>query len=129
MQIADPARWIHRGLLGTVRRLDYALAVGIVLVLPHFFWPGATEYNYARCVFMLIAAPILVVVHLGAAASRGERKLQVPWIALPLLSFVLVSLVSLVHAASGRVVLESLAVAVSFCLFGLVVVDIARRQR
>ncbi|MCX6100834.1 MAG: hypothetical protein NTV92_05350 [Candidatus Bipolaricaulota bacterium] len=32
------------------RRLDFGLLMLVVFVLPLFFWPGATEYNYARCI-------------------------------------------------------------------------------
>ncbi len=110
-------------------RVDLLFLALIVFVTPLFFWPGATDYNYARCIFMLVAVSLATIARAIAAARRGEDRVAVPWIVWPLLALVAASLLSLVHATSARVGVESLAVLLAFCQFGLLVVSAVRERR
>ncbi len=110
-------------------RLDLLLLALIVFALPLFIWPGTTDYNYAKCVFFLVAVSVVTVVHAAAAARREDHVTYLPWIALPALGLVAVSLVSLVGAADARVGLQSLVLALAFLQFAFLVVNVARERR
>ena len=111
------------------RRLDFGLLMLVVFVLPLFFWPGATEYNYARCVFLVIAVSFLTIVHLAGTLRRGEDHLTIPWIVFPLLGLIAAALLSLLHATNARVGVESLVVALAFSQFAFLTVNAARERR
>ena len=110
-------------------RYDFVLLLLVIFLLPHFFWPGATEYNYTRTVFMLVAAPALALVHITALLRRDEGRLLFPWLAFPLLALVLIALASLTAATSSRSTLQSVAVLSAFLLFGLLVLNLVRDRR
>ncbi|MCX6092280.1 MAG: Wzy polymerase domain-containing protein [Candidatus Bipolaricaulota bacterium] len=111
------------------RRLDFGLLMLVVFVLPLFFWPGATEYNYARCIFLVIAVSLLTIVHLAGTLRRGEDHLTIPWIVLPLLGLIAAALLSLLHATNARVGVESLVVALAFSQFAFLTVNAVRERR
>ncbi len=109
------------------RHVDILLLAIVVFLLPLFFWPGATEYNYARSIFLLISVAILAIVRALAAARRGGHAFPMPWLAIPVLGLVIASLLSLAHAAHTASVLQSLALLLGACVFALLVIDAVRK--
>jgi len=126
---ATRSRWRQLPDLARSPRLDLYLLALVVFALPLFIWPGATEYNYAKCIFLLIAVSLVTVVHVAGAARRGERTLYVPWIAFPVLGLVVASLLSLLGATNARVGVQSLVVVLAFLQFAFLVVNVVRERR
>jgi len=118
---------------------------------------GVTEYGYGKTMILLVAVSLLSIVWLGAslwksqqsralrkrtepketneaaqdpAASRkGTWELRVPWIAIPVGAFLLFSLLSLINALNGRVVIQSLVLVAAFAQLGLILANIVRDKR
>ncbi len=98
--------------------------------MPLFIWPGVTEYGYGKSIFALIGISILLVLWAGSSWwLRGEWQLRLPWFTYPVLGLVLVSLLSLLGATNGRVVIQSLTLLVFFFLFTLLVANVAKEKR
>ncbi len=110
------------------RAIVYLIAV-FVFALPLFIWPGVTEYGYGKSIFALIGVSILLILWAGSSWLRGEWRLNFPWLTFPVLGLVLVSLLSLLGATNGRVVIQSLALLVFFFLFALVVANVVKEKR
>jgi O-antigen ligase len=108
--------------------LVHALAV-VIFVLPLFFFPGLTEYGYGKTMFALVAISVLLVLWAVSAYRKKEWRVRVPWIALPFLLFVVASLLSLFAAINGRVVVQSLVLAVFFFQIVLLVGNTVREHR
>jgi O-antigen ligase len=131
MTTRDAARSRWRQFPGLARspRLDLYLLALVIFVLPLFVWPGTTDYNYTKCIFLLIAVSLVTVVHVAGAARRGEHTLYVPWIAFPILGLVAASLLSLLGATNARVGVQSLVVVLAFLQFAFLVVNVVRERR
>jgi len=110
------------------RILVYALAF-VLFAIPLFIWPGITEYGYGKTMFALIAVSLLSILWGLAAWQRREWHLRVPWITFPFLGFVAVTLLSLLTAINGRVVVQSLVLAVFFFQLALIIANVAREKR
>ncbi|MFC2081848.1 Wzy polymerase domain-containing protein [Candidatus Bipolaricaulota bacterium] len=110
------------------RILIYALAF-IIFALPLFVWPGASEYGYAKTIVGLIAVSVLAILWGLSAWQKGEWKIRLPWISFPLLGFVVASLISLVAATNGRVVVQSLVLVIFFALFMLILLNVVRDRK
>ena len=110
------------------RVLVYALAF-VLFALPLFIWPGATEYGYAKTIVGLIAIAILTVLWGISAWRKGEWRIRLPWISFPLLGFVIASLLSLIAATNGRVVIQSLVLVVFFAQLLLLIINVVRDRK
>jgi len=114
------------------RALVYSLAF-VVFAIPLFFFPGLTEYGYGKTMFALVAVSILLFLWALSAwqkdPQKGEWRPRIPWMTLPFLLFVVASLLSLLAAPNGRVVVQSLVLSVYFFLIVLLVVNAVRERR
>jgi len=110
------------------RVLVYLIAF-FAFAMPLFIWPGITEYGYAKSIFALIGVSILLILWGASRWARREWRLRLPWITFPVLGVVVVSLLSLLGATNGRVVVQSLALVVFFFLFALVVSNVVKEKR
>jgi len=90
---------------------------------------GVTEYGYGKTMILVVAVALLSILWLIAKGRKNSWKLQVPWIVLPIAGFILVSILSLVNALNGRVVIQSLLLVVIYAQFGLVLANIVREKR
>jgi len=100
-----------------------------VFVLPSFIWPTSTEYGYSKSILALIGVSGLLVLWAGWSAYRREWRLRIPWLVLPVFAFVVASFLSLIHAADGRMVIQSVTLVVFFFLFYLIVTHVVREKR
>jgi len=110
------------------RVLVYLVAF-FAFAAPLFIWPGITEYGYAKSIFTLVGVSILLILWGASLWSRREWRLRLPWITFPVLGVVVVSLLSLLWATNGRVVIQSLTLVVFFFLFVLVVSNVVKEKR
>ncbi len=110
-------------------RVMVGLIALFVFVLPLFIWPTSTEYGYSKSILALIAISVLCALWAAWSLFKREWRMRVPWVVLPVLCFVAASLVSLIHAANGRMVIQSVTLVVFFFLFYLIVVQFVREKR
>ena len=113
-------------------RLDRVLfysVVFLVFALPLFILPGISEYGYGKTMVALIGVSVLAVLWGVSAWHKGTWTIRVPWIVLPILGLVLASLLSLVAATNGAVVIQSLVLVVFFALFMLIIANAVRDPR
>jgi len=112
--------------------LDRGLFYGIVFLvfaLPLFIWPGITEYGYGKTIIALIGTSLLTVLWGLSAWQKGVWTIRLPWITIPVLGLVAASLLSLLHATNGRVVVQSLVLVVFFALLMIIIANTVRDQR
>ena len=114
--------------VGFGRVMVYLVAL-FVFVLPLFVWPTSTEYGYSKSIFALVAVSLLLILWAGWALVKGEWRIRVPWISVPVLGFVVASLFSLIRATNGRMVIQSLTLVVFFFLFYLVVTQFVKEKK
>ncbi len=117
-----------RPTLSLDRVLLYALSFTL-FALPLFFMPGITEYGYGKTIFALVAVSVLTVLWGIGAWRKGEWRIRAPWIAFPFLAFVVAGLLSLIGAINGRVVIQSLVLAVFFFQFVVIIASVVREKR
>ena len=110
------------------RVLVYLVAL-FVFAMPLYIWPGVTEYGYAKSIFTLIGVSLLLLLWGGSSLSRGEWRVRLPWVTFPVLGLIAVSLLSLLGATNGRVVVQSLTLVVYFFVFALVVCNVVKEKR
>ena len=110
------------------RVLFYAVLF-LVFALPLFIWPGISEYGYGKTIVALIGVSVLAVLWGISAWRRGTWSIRLPWLTIPVLGFVAASLLSLLYATNGRVVVQSLVLVVYFTLLMLIVSNAVRDQR
>ena len=110
------------------RVLIYALAF-VLFALPLFLLPGVTEYGYAKTIAGLIAISVLTVLWGLSAWQKGTWEIRLPWISFPLLAFVVASLLSLIAATNGRVVIQSLVLVIFFAQLLLIIVNVVRERK
>jgi len=110
------------------RILIYALAF-VIFALPLFLLPGVTEYGYAKTIAGLIAISVLTILWGLSAWQKGEWKIRLPWISFPLLAFVVASLLSLIAATNGRVVIQSLVLVIFFAQLLLIIANVVRERK
>lgn len=110
-------------------RVTIYLIALFVFCLPLFIWPGVSEYGYGKSIFALIGISVLLVLWGLSAWQKGEGKIRFPWVAFPALGLILASLLSLIHALNGRVVIQSLTLFAFFALFTLIVVNVVKEKR
>ena len=110
------------------RILLYAIAV-VLFVIPLFFLPGITEYGYGKTMVALVAISILSILWVLAAWQKGSWRLRIPWIVFPFLAFVVASLLSIITAINGRVVVQTLVLAIFFFQLAFLIANVVRNKR
>jgi O-antigen ligase/tetratricopeptide (TPR) repeat protein len=107
----------------------YAFLCVVVFVVPLFVWPGASDYGYAKSIFMFVAVSILTLLWIASAVRREALTARVPWLAVPAAALVAAALLSLLHATSDRVVIQSLVLALFFAQFALLTLNLVHTRR
>ena len=110
-------------------RIMLYLIAFLVFAVPLFILPGITEYGYGKSIVMLVAVSVLTILWGLDAWQRSEWGIRLPWLAFPVIGLFIASLFSLIHAASGLVVLQSLALLVCFAQFALIIAHVVRDPR
>jgi tetratricopeptide (TPR) repeat protein len=106
----------------------YALAF-VLFALPLFIWPGISEYGYGKTIVATVAVSILSVAWGIDAWRRGALELRVPWITAPFGALVAASLLSMLAATNGRVVVQSLVLVLVFFQLLLLIQHATRNTR
>ncbi|UCF09682.1 MAG: O-antigen ligase family protein [Candidatus Bipolaricaulota bacterium] len=101
------------------RVLVYLLA-GLAFAMPLLIWPWSSEYGYTKSIFALIAVSLMAISAGIAAWRKGSWQLRVPWLFLPFAALLVVSLLSIVPAINGRVVVQSIAQLATFGVLALI---------
>jgi O-antigen ligase len=114
--------------LSTDRILVYGLAFTL-FALPLFILPNATEYGYTKTILAIVLASILGILWGIDAWRKGTWAVRIPWITWPFLAFVAASLFSLLGAANGRFVVQSLVLLVVFFFLLVLISNAAREKR
>ena len=109
-------------------RIMVYLIAAFVFSLPLFIWPTVTEYGYGKTIFAIVGVSILLILWGISALAKGEWKIRLPLLAYPALGLIVVSLLSLINATNGRVVIQSLVLVLFFFLFYLVVSNFVKRK-
>jgi O-antigen ligase len=109
------------------RGMVYAVAF-FVFALPLFVWPASTEYGYTKSILALVAVSLLLALWGIRSALRGEWPIRLPWVSAPVAALTVASLLSLLGATNGRVVIQSLVLLVFFALFGILVANVVKRE-
>ncbi|MEA3238404.1 MAG: O-antigen ligase family protein, partial [Candidatus Bipolaricaulota bacterium] len=109
-------------------RIMVYLIAAFVFSLPLFIWPTVTEYGYGKTIFAIVGVSILLVFWGISALAKDEWKIRLPLPAYAAFGLILVSLLSLINATNGRVVIQSLVLVVVFFLFYLVVSNFVKRK-
>ena len=109
-------------------RLVVYLIAAFVFSLPLFIWPTVTEYGYGKTIFAIVGVSILLVFWGISALAKKEWKIRLPWLAYPTLGLIVVSLLSLINATNGRVVIQSMVLVLFFFLFYLIVSNFVKRK-
>ena len=110
------------------RVLIYLIAF-FVFSLPLFIWPGVSEYGYGKSIFALIGISILLILWGVASWQKGHWPIRLPWVVFPALGLAAASLLSLIHAVNGCVVIQSLVLFVFFSLFTLLIINVVKDKR
>ena len=113
----------------SLERLTLYLLAGVVFALPLFIWPGITEYGYGKTIIALVAVSLLTILWAVDGVRKGTWTLRIPWITGAIVGLVVASLLSLIHAMNGRVVVQSLVLLVFFYQFVLLTTNLVRDQR
>jgi len=110
-------------------RILFYSVLFLVFALPLFIWPGISEYGYGKTIVALIGVSILTVLWGLSARQKGSWTIRLPWLTFPVLGLITVSLLSLLHATNGRVVVQSLVLVVCFAVLALIIANAVRDQR
>ena len=112
--------------------LDQALVYTVALLLlsiPLFILTTISEYGYGKTMFALIGISLLSILWGISAWLKGNWKIRWPWITIPFLGFVAASLLSLLYAINGRVVIQSLVLVVFFFQMLLIIANVVRERK
>ena len=110
-------------------RVILYLLAALVFALPLFILPGISEYGYGKTIIALVAISILTILRSVDGLRKGTWTIRIPWIAWPAAGLALASLISLTHAMSWQVVLQSLAMLVFFFQFVMLTVNLVRDRK
>jgi O-antigen ligase len=108
--------------------LVYIVAL-LLLSIPLFMLTTISEYGYGKTMFALVGISVLSILWALAGWVKGSWKIRWPWITIPFLGFVIASLLSLLHAINGRVVIQSLVLAVFFFQLLLIIANVLRDRK
>ncbi len=112
--------------------LDQALVYTVALLLlsiPLFILTTISEYGYGKTMFALVGISVLSILWVAAGWVKGSWKIRWPWITIPFLAFVIASLLSLLNALNGRVVIQSLVLVVFFFQLLIIIVNVVRDRK
>jgi len=112
--------------------LDQALVYTVALLLlsiPLFILTTISEYGYGKTMFALIGISLLSILWVLSGWAKGTWRIRCPWITIPFLGFVVASLLSLLYAINGRVVIQSLVLVVFFFQMLLIVANVIRERK
>jgi O-antigen ligase/Tfp pilus assembly protein PilF len=112
--------------------LDQALVYTVALLLlsiPLFILTTISEYGYGKTMFALIGISLLSILWAVSGWVKGSWRIRWPWITFPFLGFVIASLLSLMYAVNGRVVIQSLVLVVFFFQLLLVIANVIRDRK
>ena len=110
------------------RTLVIALAA-LAFALPLFIWPWSSEYGYTKTILNILWVAAMVITAGVAAWRQRSWRIRVPWVLLPVAALVLCSLLSIIPAMNGRVVVQSLTHLVAFGLIALLVANRVTTKR
>jgi len=112
--------------------LDQALVYTVALLLlsiPLFILTTISEYGYGKTMFALISISLLSILWAFTGWMKGSWRIRWPWITVPFLGFVVASLLSLLYAVNGRVVVQSLVLVVFFFQLLLIIANVVRDRK
>ena len=112
--------------------LDQALVYTVALLLlsiPLFILTTISEYGYGKTMFALIGISFLSILWGLSGWAKSTWKIRWPWITVPFLGFVVTSLLSLLYAINGRVVIQSLILVVFFFQMLLIIANVIRERK
>jgi O-antigen ligase len=116
----------------TADRLDrvslYFVAV-LLFSTPLFLLTSISEYGYGKSIYALVGISLLTILWSAAAWIRGAWTVRWPWITVPFLGFVVATLLSLLVATNGRVVVQSLVLVIFFVQLLLIIAQVVRTRR
>lgn len=108
--------------------LIYTVAL-LLLSIPLFILPNISEYGYGKTIFALIGISLLSILWGLSGWVEGRWRIRWPWITVPFLGFVIASLLSLLYAVNGRVVIQSLVLVVFFFQMLLIIANVIRERK
>jgi len=112
--------------------LDQALIYTVALLLlsiPLFILTTISEYGYGKTMFALVGISLLSILWGLSGWAKGTWRIRWPWITIPFLGFVVASLLSLLGAVNGRIVIQSLVLVVFFFQMLLIIANVIRERR
>ncbi len=109
-------------------RIMVYLIAAFVFSLPLFIWPTPTEFGYGKTIFAIVGVSVLLILWGISALAKDEWKIRLPLPAYAAFGLIIVSLLSLINATNGRVVIQSLVLVVVFFLFYLIVSNFVKRK-
>ncbi|MCK5585215.1 hypothetical protein KAJ02_04010, partial [Candidatus Bipolaricaulota bacterium] len=112
--------------------LDQALVYTVALLLlsiPLFILTTISEYGYGKTMFALVGISLLSILWAFNGWVKGSWRIRWPWITVPFLGFVVASLLSLLNAVNGRVVIQSLVLVVFFFQMLLIIANVIRERK
>ncbi|MFC2108755.1 Wzy polymerase domain-containing protein [Candidatus Bipolaricaulota bacterium] len=110
------------------RALVYTVAL-LLLSIPLFILPTISEYGYGKTMFALVGISLLSILWGLSGWIKGTWRIRWPWITVPFLGFVAASLLSLLYAVNGRVVIQSLVLVVFFFQMLLIIANVIRERK
>ena len=120
------SKW--KGRLSLDRILIHALAFTL-FAIPLFICPIVTDYNLGKTAALLTLIAILAVLWGLKAWREKSWSIRLPWLTLSFGVFALAALLSLIHAANPREVIQGLVVSFFFLLLFLILVNEVRRKQ
>lgn len=122
--------WRDSCFIDTVgQRLIVYLIALLVFAVPLAIWEGSTEYGYVKSILVLVSISALLILWALLGGRKRSWEIRLPWVTLPFALLVGAILLSLINAINMRVVLQSLALVISFFLFYLLVVNFIEKER
>lgn len=112
--------------------LDQALVYTVALLLlliPLFMLTIISEYGYGKTMFALVGISLLSILWAFNGWVKDSWRIRWPWITVPFLGFVIASLLSLLYAVNGRVVIQSLVLVVFFFQLLLIIANVVRDRK
>jgi len=110
------------------RALVYTVAL-LLLSIPLFILTTISEYGYGKTMFALVGISLLSILWGLSGWTKGTWRIRWPWITIPFLGFVVASLLSLLYAVNGRVVIQSLVLVVFFFQMLLIIANVIRERK
>jgi len=106
---------------GMLRRVLLGGLAIALFVIPLAYWPGVTDYSYGKSITAMVLVGLLTILWSIRYWTDPRRPVRLPWISLPLVLLAVSALCSLANAVSPCVVLQSLALILTFSQLGLLI--------